>query len=63
MRTRIVPTASGKKAVQVVSKHYGKVTVHKHIGSFATDEEKLLLLSQAETFIHQGQTNFLTLPA
>ena len=57
MRTRIVPTASGKKAVQVVSKHYGKVTVHKHIGSFATDEEKLLLLSQAETFIHQGQTN------
>jgi len=57
MRVRIVPTASGKKAVQVVSKHYGKVTVHKHIGSFATDEEKTILLSQAEVFIHQGQTN------
>lgn len=57
MRIRIVSTASGKKAMQVVSKHYGKVTVHKHIGSFATDEEKTLLLSQAEAFIHQGQTN------
>ncbi len=57
MRIRIVPTASGKKAIQVVSKHYGKVKVHKHIGSYATDEEKILLLSQAETFIRQGQTN------
>lgn len=57
MRVRIVPTASGKKAVQVVSKHYGKVTIHKHIGSFATDEEKIPLLSQAEAFIHQGQTS------
>ncbi len=57
MRVRIVPTASGKNAVQVVSKRYGKLTVHKHIGSFATDEEKTLLLSQADTFIHQGQTS------
>jgi transposase len=64
MRIRIVPTASGKHAVQVVSKHYGKVTVHKHIGSFSTNEEKTLLFSQAEAFIHQGQTNlFETLSA
>lgn len=60
MRTRIVPTASGKKAIQVISKLHGKVTVHKHIGSYSNSEEKLQLLKKAEKFIIKttGQTNF-----
>lgn len=63
MRTRIVPTSSGKQAIQVVSKHYGKVTVHKHIGSYSTPEQKAELLKEAEKFILKttGQTNFLDL--
>jgi hypothetical protein len=32
MRIRAVSTASGKHALQVVSKRYGVVKVHKHIG-------------------------------
>lgn len=63
MRPRIVSTASGKKAVQVVSKHVGKVTVHKHIGTFANDSEKAKLLKKAEEFIAQstGQSSLLDL--
>lgn len=63
MRTRIVPTASGKKAIQVVSKLDGKVTVHKHIGSYSNSEQKAQLLKEAEKFILKttGQTNFLDL--
>lgn len=63
MRTRIVPTASGKKAIQVVSKLYGKLTVHKHIGTFSTPEQKDHLLKEAEKFILHttGQTNFFDL--
>lgn len=63
MRTRIVPTASSKKALQVVSKHYGRLTVHKHIGTYSDPEEKAELLRRAEKFITQttGQTNFLDL--
>lgn len=53
MRIRTVPTASGKYAIQVVSKKYGKVTVHKHIGSFGNDEEKLRLHQKAIDFIQQ----------
>lgn len=53
MRIRTVPTASGKYAIQVVSKRYGKVTVHKHIGSFGNDEEKLRLHQKAIDFIQQ----------
>ena len=61
MRTRVVPTASGKKAIQVVSKRYGKVTIHKHIGTYATHEEKIQLLRKAEKFIVEttGQTSLL----
>lgn len=61
MRVRVVPTASGKKAIQVVSKHYGKVTIHKHIGTYDTDEEKRQLLEKARDFITQttGQTSLL----
>lgn len=63
MRTRIVPTASGKKAIQVVSKHYGRLTVHKHIGTYSDPEEKAELLKRAEKFITEttGQTNFFDL--
>lgn len=63
MRIRIVPTASGKRALQVVSKHNGKVTVHKHIGTFTNEEEKIQLLRQAERFIKEttGQGSLLDL--
>lgn len=61
MRTRIVPTGSGKKAVQVVSKRYGRLTVHKHIGTFGSQEEKLQLLGKAQSFIAEttGQVSLL----
>lgn len=61
MRTRIVPTASGKKAIQVVSKRYGRLTVHKHIGTFSSTEEKLQLLKKAQDFITEttGQMSML----
>jgi hypothetical protein len=60
MRIRVVPTASGKKTLQVVSKRSGIVTVHKHIGSYANDSEKALLYKKARDFIqtHTGQMSF-----
>lgn len=63
MRIRVVPTASGKKALQVVSKHDGKVTIHKHIGTFSDETEKAQLLIQAQEFIQKttGQTSLLDL--
>ncbi len=63
MRIRVVPTASGKHAVQVVSKSFGVLTVHKHIGSFATAEEKSRLYRQAGRFIQEAnrQTSLLDL--
>jgi transposase len=51
VRIRLVPTSSGKKAVQVVSKLHGKLTVHKHFGSYSGESEKLLLVKQAKDFI------------
>lgn len=61
MRIRTVPTASGKHAVQVVSKNYGKVTVHKHIGSFSTHEERSVLIDKADAYIRQitGQLSLM----
>lgn len=61
MRVRVVPTASGKKAIQVVSKLYGKVTVHKHIGTYDTDEGKRQFLRKAQDFITKttGQISLL----
>lgn len=61
MRTRIVPTASSKYAIQVVSKRHGRLTVHKHIGTFSNSEEKLQLLRKAQSFITEttGQINML----
>lgn len=51
MRVRIVPTFSGKHTVQAVSKRLGKLTVHKHFGTFTTDEQKQHLLKEAKTYI------------
>ena len=51
MRIRTVKTKSGSSAVQVVSKHHGKLTVHKHIGSYQTEREKTRLIFEANLFI------------
>lgn len=51
MRVRIVPTFSGKHTVQAVSKRLGKLTIHKHFGTFTTDEQKQHLLKEAKTYI------------
>ena len=61
MRLRTVKTASGKYAIQVVSKHLGILTVHKHIGSYENAQEKTVLSKKAYDFIQQstGQISFL----
>ena len=51
MRIRVVPTASKKYAVQVVSKRYGKLTVHKHVGTYSNASEKVKLFKQAKAYI------------
>ncbi len=53
MRIRSIKTASGKHAIQVVSKRLGTVTVHKHIGTYATDFERLKLIAKAKDFIKE----------
>jgi transposase len=53
VRIRIVSTFPGKHTVQVVSKRYGRLIIHKHIGSFATDSEKQRLLAKAMDFIRE----------
>ena len=64
MRIRIVSTFPGKHTVQVVSKRYGKVIIHKHIGTFANESEKQVLLKKADTFIKKqtGQDGLFDLP-
>jgi hypothetical protein len=58
MRIRVVPTASNRNAVQVVSKRDGRLTVHKHIGTYSTTSEKAELFKLARAYIaettHQG---------
>jgi transposase len=54
MRIRYVKTASGKYAVQVVSKRRGKLVVHKHIGSYQTEREKTRLIFEANLFIRDN---------
>ena len=68
MRTRVVVTASGKHALQVVSKRSGVVKVHKHIGTYGNDSEKAVLYQKAQGFIQKytGQvsfTDYLTSPS
>jgi len=60
LRLRTVKTASGKYAIQVVSKHLGILTVHKHIGSYGNEQEKAVLSKKAYDFIQQstGQISF-----
>jgi len=53
VRIRVVPTASGKFAVQVVSKLHGVLTVHKHVGTYSNRSEKLLLCRAARDFIQE----------
>src|SRR3989338_5795573 len=54
MRIRTVKTASGKFAIQIVSKRFGTLTVHKHIGSFSNHTEKTTLLKKAQDFIEKS---------
>lgn len=63
MRTREVKTASGKMAIQIVSKKNGKLTVHNHIGSYANRHEKEQLLVKASDYIKtsSGQTDMFDL--
>jgi transposase len=60
MRIRVIKTGSGKQAIQVVSKRNGKVTIHKHIGSYGNSEEKILLEQKAKKYIKEqtGQISF-----
>jgi len=64
MRIRIVPLKSGKHTVQVVSKRLGKLTVHKHLGTFATEAEKQVLLEKAKEYIKSqtGQEDLFAPP-
>src|SRR3989344_8827388 len=64
MRVRIVPLKSGKKAIQVVSKRWGKLTVHKHLGTFTTEGQKQVLLGKAREYIkcQTGQTELFAPP-
>ena len=54
MRIRKVKTASGKYALQVVSKIHGRLTVHKHIGSYGNNTEKENLYRKAYDFIKES---------
>ncbi len=56
MRIRTVKTKSGSFAIQVVSKHHGKLTVHKHIGSYRSEREKTRLIFEANLFIRDHDT-------
>lgn len=56
MRIRTVKTKSGSFAIQVVSKRHGKLTIHKHIGSYQTEREKTRLFFEANLFIRDNDT-------
>jgi len=59
VRVRIVPLKSGKHTIQVVSKRLGRLTVHKHLGTFVSEEQKQSLLEKAREYINSqtGQTS------
>ena len=54
-RIRVVPTASGAKAVQVIWRYRDNKPVLDHIGSAHGDEELALLEAQAQQLIDQHQ--------
>jgi len=64
MRVRIVPTFAGKHTVQVVSKYLGKLTVHKHLGTFRSEVEKQSLIKKAKEYIkaQTGQEELFSIP-
>lgn len=64
MRVRVVPLPSGKHTIQVVSKRLGKLTVHKHLGTFSRDEGKKILLEKAREYIKSqtGQEELFSPP-
>ena len=64
MRVRVVPLKSEKKAIQVVSKRWGRLTVHKHVGTYSTEGQKQVLLEKAREYIkfQTGQTELFTPP-
>ena len=51
MRIRTIKTGSGKHAIQVVSKCYGKLIIHKHVGTYETLEQRSMLLDMAAHFV------------
>lgn len=59
-----MPISRGKHTIQVVSKNYGKLTVHKHLGTFTAEEEKQKLLERARGYINSktGQQNLFNPP-
>ena len=63
MRIRVIDTGSGKKAIQVVSKRYGKLTVHRHIGTFENEAERKSLHEEASRYIERetGQSSLFNL--
>src|SRR3990167_8790851 len=64
MRVRIVPTFKEKHTVQVVSKYLGRLTVHKHLGTFTTEVEKQNLIKKAKEYIkvQTGQEELFSIP-
>lgn len=53
MRLRKIKTGSGKYALQVVSKVGGRLKVHKHIGSYASQFEMESLYLKAKDYIEK----------
>lgn len=64
MRIRVVPTFTGKHTVQIVSKHLGQLTVHKHIGTYSTEEGRQNLVKKAKEYIRiqTGQEDLFSIP-
>src|SRR3989344_4301022 len=64
MRVRIVPTFKEKHTVQVVSKYLGRLTGHKHLGTFTTEVEKQNLIKKAKEYIkvQTGQEELFSIP-
>lgn len=59
-----MPISHGKHTIQVVSKNYGRLTIHKHIGTFTTKDQKQVLLEKAREYIkcQTGQTELFVPP-
>ena len=58
-RIRVVPTASGARAVQVIWHYQDNKPVLDHVGSAHGDEELALLMARAEALMEQRQPKLL----